>query len=321
VRSREVARTGVRLTELGFGAASLGNLYRATTDEQSYEAVRTAWERGIRYFDTAPHYGLGLSERRLGAALAGFPRDEAVISTKVGRLLVPNPTPTERDDDLFDVPGDLVRRWDFSRDGILRSVEASLGRLGTDHVDVVLLHDPDLSGIEGAAELGAKTLIELRDEGVVRAVGMGSNSSEAVAKLFDRADIDVAMLAGRYTLLEQRGADRLFEAAGERRVVAVGVFNSGLLAGPRPAPDATYDYEPAPAELIARANALADVAERHGVSLPQAAIAFPLRDSHVSSIAIGMHSAEQVVRNVELYEHPVPDALWNDLAAARLLDA
>ena len=321
MRSRDVSGTGLQLSELSFGAASLGNLYRVTTDEESNGAVRAAWERGIRYFDTAPHYGLGLSERRLGAALAEFPRDEVVISTKVGRLLVPNPTPTEWDNDGFKVPGDVVRQWDFSRDGILRSIEASLERLRTDHVDVLYLHDPDLSGIDGAAELGAKTLIELRDEGVVRAVGIGSNSSAAVAELFERADIDIAMLAGRYTLLEQHGADRVFAAAGERSIVAVGVFNSGLLAAPRPPADATYDYQAAPVELIARANALADVAERHGVTLPQAAIAFPLRHPLVSSVAIGMRSADQVIRNADLYDSPVPEALWQELAAAGLLEA
>lgn len=321
MRSRDLSGTGLRLSELSFGAASLGNLFRVTTDEESNEAVRVAWERGIRYFDTAPHYGLGLSERRLGAALEHFARDEVVISTKVGRLLVPNPTPTERDDNIFEVPGDLVRQWDFSRDGILRSVEGSLERLRTDHVDVLYLHDPDLSGIEGAAELGAKTLIELRDQGVVRAVGIGSNSSAAVTELFERTDIDVAMIAGRYTLLEQHGADELFEAAGERSVVAVGIFNSGLLATPRPADDARYDYAEPPVELIARANALADVAERHGVTLPQAAIAFPLRNPLVSSVAIGMRSAEQVIRNADLYERPVPEALWQELATSGLLEA
>ena len=321
MHSRELPGTSLRLTELSYGASTLGNVFRVTTDEESHDAVRAAWERGIRYFDTAPHYGLGLSERRLGAALAEFPRDEVVISTKVGRLLVPNPSPTERDDDIFEVPGDLTRQWDFSRDGILRSIEGSLERLRTDRIDVLYLHDPDISGLDGAAELGAKTLIELREEGVVGAVGIGSNSAAAISELFERTDIDLAMVAGRYTLLEQHGAERLFEAAGHRSIVAVGVFNSGLLATPRPRADAHYDYAEPPVELIARANALADVAERHGVTLPQAAIAFPLRHPQVSSVAIGMRSAEQVVRNVDLYNSPVPEALWEDLVTEGLLEA
>lgn len=315
MRSRAVGSTGLELSELSFGAASLGNLYRESSDAESMAAVAAAFSRGIRYFDTAPHYGLGLSERRLGAALKPFPRDQIVVSTKVGRLLVPNEHPRGRDDDLFEVPDTLRRQWDFSRDGILRSVEASLGRLQTDYIDILYLHDPDLSGIDGAAQLGAETLIGLRDEGVVRAIGIGSNDSAAVADLFETSDIDIAMLAGRYTLLEQRDADAVFEAAAGRSIVAVGVFNSGLLATDRPKADATYNYARAPEALIARANAIADVCERHGVTLPQAAIAFPLRQPPIVSVAIGMRSVEQVLRNTTLYENAPPLELWTDLEA------
>ena len=314
MRDRLVHGTDVRLSEIAFGGASLGNLYSVTSEADAAASVREAWGCGIRYFDTAPHYGLGLSERRLGSLLAEYPRGEYVISTKVGRLIVPNERPTEFDDDGFIVPGDQRREWDFSRDGVLRSVEESLARLGTDYIDVLYLHDPDASGIPDAATTGAAALIELRDQGVVRAVGIGSNSADAVAQLFRESDIDLAMLAGRYTLLEQRGADEVFEAAGERSIVAVGVFNSGLLSTPRPKPNAMYNYQPAPAELIDRANRLADTAEAHGATLPQAAIAFPLRHPQVASIAIGMRNPGQVASNVALYESGVDESAWAELA-------
>ncbi|TBN57677.1 aldo/keto reductase [Glaciihabitans arcticus] len=318
MRDRLVHGTDIRLTEIAFGGASLGNLYSVTSDEDAAASVAQAWESGIRYFDTAPHYGLGLSERRLGAALSSHARGDYVISSKVGRLIVPNENPTEFDDDGFIVPGDLRREWDFTRDGVLRSVEASLARLDTDYIDILYLHDPDASEIPDAAATGAAALIELRDQGVVRAVGIGSNSASAVAQLFRESDVDLAMLAGRYTLLEQRGADEVFEAAGEKSIVAVGVFNSGLLSADRPKPTAMYNYLPATADVIARANRLADSAESHGATLPQAALAFPLRNSQVVSIAIGMRNAQQVTSNVELYERGVNEAAWAELEAQTL---
>ena len=311
MQTREISRTGIRLTELGFGAASIGNLYSETTDADAAEAVAQAWRSGIRYFDTAPHYGLGLSERRLGSGLKQLPRSDVVVSTKVGRVLVPHDHPT-KSDGMFKVPGTLKREWDFSRDGILRSLESSLERLQMDYVDILLLHDPDQSGIPGATEAGAATLIQLRDEGVVRAVGIGSNDASAVAETFMRTDIDVAMLAGRFTLLEQHGADMVFEAAAGRSIIAVGVFNSGLLATHRPEAGSMYNYEPAERSHIEAATRLADLAERHGATLPQAAVAFPLLRSEVAGIAIGMRSAEQVRTNVKLYDHPPASAFWDD---------
>ena len=319
MRDRLVHGSDVRLTELAFGGASLGNLYAPTPDSDVVESIEQAWASGIRYFDTAPHYGLGLSERRLGAALSERPRAEYVLSTKVGRLIVPHENPTPLDDQGFVVPGDLRREWDFSRDGVLRSVDSSLERLGTDYIDILYLHDPETSGHHRATEIGAAALIELREQGVARLVGIGSNSAYAVAKCFRESDIDLAMLAGRYTLLEQDGADAVFEAAGDRSIVAVGVFNSGLLSTARPKPGAMYDYAPAPQELIDRANRLADVAEANGVTLPQAAVAFPLRNPQVVSVAIGMRTAAQVRANVELLDHAPGAGVWADLEAAGLL--
>lgn len=313
MRERALPRTRLTLTEIAFGAASLGNLYRASTDEEARAAVDAAWTGGIRYFDTAPHYGLGLSERRIGEALSRYPREEYVLSTKVGRLIVPNEHPTEVDDDMFVVPADFRREWDFSRDGIRLSVEQSLQRLGLDRIDILYLHDPDVSGIPDAASAGAAALIELRDEGMIRAVGIGSNDTQSIAELLTTTDIDTAMLAGRYTLLEQRGAEQVFEAAGDRRITIAGVFNSGLLAQARPDANAEYNYAPAPADIVARANRLADATERHGVQLPQAAMAYPLLNSGVASVALGMRTAAEVRTNLALAAREIPQKLWSDL--------
>lgn len=317
---RRIAATDVWVSPLGFGAASLGNLYRETTDDEACGAVDEAWQRGIRSFDTAPHYGLGLSERRLGAALAGYPREEFTVSTKVGRLLVPNPAPTGLDDG-FVVPDDLTRVWDFTRDGILRSLEASLDRLGLDRVDVVFAHDPDAYR-DDAARQGLETLAELRDEGVVGAIGVGTNETRQLAGLIGDGLVDVVMLAGRYTLLEQGGLDAALEPARRAgaSVIAVGVYNSGLLSAPRPAADASYNYLPAPRELIVRANRLADVCEGFGVSLPEAALAFPLRHPAVAGVAVGMRSAAQVDDNVERMSVHIPRAMWSALVDAELID-
>ncbi|MEL4319409.1 aldo/keto reductase [Leifsonia sp. YIM 134122] len=300
------------ITELGMGAAQLGNLYRETTDAEAGAAVDAAWDAGIRYFDTAPHYGLGLSEHRLGAALAARPRDEYVLSTKVGRLLVPSGYPEDTmDDGGFAVPATMRREWDLSRDGVRRSVHESLERLGLDRIDIAYLHDPDDHGAEAHAE-AIPALIELREEGVVRAVGTGMNQSAMPAEFVRRHDVDVIMLAGRYTLLEQGALDDLMPLAEERGVgiVAAAVYNSGLLSRPRPPADALYDYAPAPAELIAKANDIADVCEEFGITLPEAAIAYPLRHPAVVSVVVGMRTAEQVRGTAERYEREIPEEFW-----------
>ncbi len=314
-------RSSVAVTELGMGVAQFGNLFRQTTDEASFAAVDAAWDAGIRYFDTAPHYGLGLSERRLGAALATRPRDEFVLSTKVGRLLVPSGNPEgTMDDGLFVVPGTLRREWDFSRDGIRRSIFESLERLGLDRIDIAYLHDPDDYG-DQANDQAIPALIELREEGVLRAIGAGMNQSEMPADFIRRHDVDVMMVAGRYTLLEQGALDDLLPLAAARGVgiVAAAVYNSGLLSQARPPADAMYDYAPAPAEVIARANAIADVCEEFGITLPDAAIAFPLRHPAVVSVVVGMRTAQQVASTAERYDTAIPEAFWDALAERGLV--
>ncbi|WP_426517017.1 aldo/keto reductase [Diaminobutyricibacter sp. McL0618] len=314
-------RSTLSLTELGMGAAQLGNLFRETSDEEASAAVDAAWDAGIRYFDTAPHYGVGLSERRLGAALSTRPRDEFVLSTKVGRLLVPSGYPEgTMDEEGFIVPATLRREWDLSRDGIRRSLFESLERLGLDRIDIAYLHDPDERGDQANAE-AIPALIELRDEGVLRAVGAGMNQSAMPAEFVRRHDVDVIMLAGRYTLLEQGALDDLLPVAEARGVgiVAAAVYNSGLLATPRPPADAHYDYAQAPADLLAHANALADVCEEFGITLPEAAIAFPLRHPAVVSVVVGLRTAAQVAGTVARYEAVIPEEFWNALTERGLV--
>ena len=312
---RRVGRTEVALTELGFGTSRLGNLYAAIDDDTAAATVDAAWDAGIRYFDTAPHYGLGLAERRLGKALADRPRDDLVVSTKVGRLLEPNPRPTGSDLGAggFDTRDDLVRRFDYSRDGVRRSLEASLERLGLDRVDVVLVHDPD-DFVDEAIRSAVPALVELRDEGMVEAVGVGMNQWEAPLRIVRETDVDVVMLAGRWTLLDRTGAP-LLDACAERgiSVLDAGPFNSGMLAMPWPDEGATFDYSPADEGLLARAQALATVCRRHDLALPAAALRFPLRSDVVASVVAGMGTAEEVRSNVEWLEADVAEAAWADL--------
>jgi D-threo-aldose 1-dehydrogenase len=313
----------IDLTPLALGGAPLANMYTVVPEEQARGAVDAAWERGIRFFDTAPHYGLGLSERRIGAALRDRPRQEYVLSTKVGRLLEPVDNPAEFDaEGGFAVPARWRRMWDFSRYGVRRSLSDSLQRLGLDRVDMVFIHDPD-DHRRQAFEEAYPALEELRSEGVLRAIGVGMNQSAMLTDFVRETDVDVILMAGRYTLLEQSALDDLLPECAARgvKVVAAGVFNSGLLAQSRPAADATYDYRPAPPELIGRANRLADVCERHGVSLPAAALAFPGRHPAVASVLTGARSAAEIERNAELFATPVPDDLWAELKAEGLLRA
>ncbi|MFG2576727.1 aldo/keto reductase [Streptomyces sp. NPDC048481] len=313
--------SAVRVTPLALGCAGIGNLYRAVTDEAALATVDAAWDAGVRTFDTAPHYGLGLSERRLGEALRGRPRDACTVSTKVGRLLVPDTTADPGDDlaDGFAVPATHRRVWDFTADGVRRSLEESLDRLGLDRVDSVLLHDPDRHA-EQALREAYPALERLRAEGVVGAVGVGMNECALPARFLRETDIDVVLLAGRYTLLDQDGlAEVLPQAAARGRSVIIGgVFNSGLLTAPRPG--ATYDYAPAPRPVLDRALRLREVTERHGVPLRAAALHFPFGHRAVASVLTGARSPGEVRDTVEQLRRPVPAALWDDLRAEGLLD-
>ena len=309
-RNRRLGRSTVQVTALGFGAATLGNLYAPVTDAQCRAAVDAAWDAGVRYFDTAPHYGLGLSERRLGAALADRPREEFVVSTKVGRLLVDNPQPTGSDPDLFDVPDDLTRVRDYSADGVRRSLEASLERLGLDRVDVVLVHDPD-EAVDQAVNEAVPALAALRDRGEIGAVGVGMNDWPALHRFVLESDVDVVMVAGRWTLVDRR-AEPLMAAAQERgvSVLAAAAYNSGLLSAPWPPDDATFDYGPAPLAVLERARDWARRAEQHGVTLPDLAVQFPLRHPATAAVVLGLRSVEEVAAATARLHRAVPDEVW-----------
>jgi D-threo-aldose 1-dehydrogenase len=313
-------RGRVTITELGFGAAPIGNLSRAIDDATAEAAVDAAWQQGVRYFDTAPHYGLGLSERRLGAALNRYPRQEYAISTKVGRLLVPNPTPTGSDlpHGGFAVPDDLMRKLDYSADGVRRSLEASLRRLNTDHVDIVYVHDPDdPADLERTIREGIPALIRLRDEGVVQAVGAGMNHAAPLRRIVAECDVDMVMLAGRYTLIDRGGAQLLDECASrDVAVAAAAPFNSGLLARAEPCNTAQFDYRPASAELVECARRLADMCTQHGTVLPHAALRFPMTHPAVRTVVVGLRTERQVRDAANWCREPLPAALAAALAGA-----
>jgi D-threo-aldose 1-dehydrogenase len=315
--TRPLGRGGLTVGHLSFGTAPIGNLGRPVTDEEWRGALEAAWDAGVRYYDTAPHYGLGLAERRLAEGLAE--RDGFVVSTKVGRLLEPS-AGEGMDTEGFAVPATRVRVRDYSRDGVLASLESSLERLGLDRVDLLLVHDPD-DHYREALDGAFPALEELRSQGVIASYGAGMNQAEMLADFVRETDLDVVMLAGRYTLLEQAALDDLLPECRARgvSVIAAGVFNSGLLARERPREGATYNYAPAPGELIARANRIADVLERHGTSLPVAAAQFPLAHPVVATVCLGARSAAHVRRNAALFDEPVPEAAWSELVSEGLL--
>lgn len=312
-----LGRTGLEVTRLGLGTAPLGGMYEAVSDEQGRATVDAAWAAGLRFFDTAPLYGHGMSERRLGEALAGRPRDEVVVATKVGRLLRAGAPPDPEQQIFVDAPR-LQPVFDFSAEAAEASLRESLERLGLDRVDVLHIHDPDDHHDEALA--GAyRALDRLRAAGRIRAVGAGMNQTAMLARFAREARFDCFLLAGRFTLLDQSGLDELLplcQRAGIA-VIAGGAFNSGVLADPRPG--AHYNYRVAPPELVERALRLADVCDRHGVPLAAAAIQYPVRHPAVAAVVVGARSAAEVAEDVRLFRWEVPDALWADLRAAGLV--
>ena len=316
MRRVRLGRTAVQISELGFGGAPIGNLYAPVSDEQAHAAVEAAWEAGVRYFDTAPHYGLGLSEQRLGAALRERPRAEYAISTKVGRILEPNPSPSGSDLAVggFAVPDTLTRVFDFSRDGVRPSLESSLERLGLDRIDIALIHDPD-DHLDIALAEAVPALIELREQGVIGAVGAGMNTVDPLLRFVAESDVDVVMVAGRWTLLDRTAAPLLDACvAREVAVLSAAPFNSGLLAGEQPTEGTRFDYAPASLELLACAMRYAEFARVHSVTLPQLALQFPLRHPAVASVVAGMATPEQSAADAAWLAAPVPEILWDLIA-------
>lgn len=310
-----LGRTGLPVTRLGLGLAPIGGLYAEVGDAAARATVDAAWEAGLRLFDTAPLYGHGLSERRTGAALRERPRGEFVLCTKAGRNLVPG---EHAEQAFWAEDSGLVPVFDYSRDGVLRSIEDSLARLGLDHLDVVHIHDPDRHW-DDAVSGAAKALAELRDQGVVKAVGAGMNQSAMLAAFVRAGAVDVVLLAGRYTLLDQSGGEDLLPLC-EREGVGVilgGVYNSGLLA--EPSPESTFDYARVSPEVLARAVAMRDVCARYDVPLRAAALRFSSAHPAVSSTVVGARSPEEVTDNVAMARHAIPADLWHDLKREGLL--
>ena len=308
--------TNVEVTRLAFGAAPLGNLYTAVDDDDASSAVAAAIDVGVRFFDTAPLYGFGLSERRVGTALRAAAErgiDDVVVATKVGRLLEPG----TGDAGIFvDVPDERAR-FDFSYDATMRSLEESLTRMGVDHVDVLHVHDPD-HHIDDALAGAFPALREMRDQGVVGAIGAGMNQSAALARFVREADVDCVLLAGRYSLIDREGAAELLplcESSGVS-VIAAGIFNSGLLTDPKIG--ASFNYAPVPPGVLAVAQRAEAVCAEHGVALKAAALQFPLRHRSVACVLVGARSAVEVTENAALLDVSIPDELWTALEDVRL---
>jgi D-threo-aldose 1-dehydrogenase len=325
---RRIGRTEVEVTRLGFGGAPLGNLFSAVSERAAEAALDAAWDAGWRYFDTAPLYGHGLGERRIGSFLRSKPREAYRLSTKIGRLLVPQAG--EVDGGAYVEVPNAAPVFDYSRDGALRSVEASLERLGIGRIDILLIHDIDrfTHGDEQprrfreAMDGAYPALADLRARGVVGAIGLGVNDWRVCEDMARVADIDCVLLAGRYTLLEQEALASFLPLCVAKgiSVIAGGVFNSGILAtGPRPG--AVYNYAPAPAPILERAAALERVCRAHGVSLAAAALQFPLAHPAVATAVVGARSADEVRANQALLAERLPPSLWTDLKSERLLAA
>jgi D-threo-aldose 1-dehydrogenase len=324
-----LGRTSVVITRLGLGSAELGGLYRAVSDEDASALIGHAWDVGVRYFDTAPLYGYGNGERRLGLGLGGRDRDAFALSTKVGRLLYPRdeiPVGAEidrqalggQDDGFYAGTPDVRPVFDFSRDAVLRSVDASLERLGLDRVDILYIHDPD-DHWQAAIGQAYPALHDLRAAGVVGAIGAGMNQTAMLARFAREAHFDVFMVAGRYTLLDQDALRELLPLCIEKRisVVAAGVMNSGLLADPKPG--ARFNYVPARREVVARATRIRDVCARHGVAIRDAAIQFPLAHPAVVGVVAGVRSIEHLDEYPRAMARPVPNDMWDELRARGLI--
>ena len=327
---QRIENGGLSFTELGFGTAPLGNLYRAIGDGEAMAILDKAWEGGVRYYDTAPLYGLGLSETRLNPFLRGKDRDDYVLSTKVGRLMrVCDPNDRTGLGKWFEVPA-RQEVYDYSYDGVMRSLEFSFERLGVDRVDILWAHDLCISThgskaasdarIEELMESGYDAMISLRDQGVVTAIGGGVNEWEVCQTLAERGDFDLFLLPGRYTLLEQESLDSflpLCEARGIGIVIG-GPYNSGVLAS-GPKPGAFYNYEPAPPEVLEKVGKIEAVCRSHGVSLVDAAFQFPLMNPNVVSVIPGGQTVAQMESNLRAAAASIPPALWADLKAQGLM--
>jgi D-threo-aldose 1-dehydrogenase len=327
--TRVLGKSGLAVTQLGLGGAPLGNLFQAFSDAQAEATVRASYDAGLRLFDTAPLYGFGLSEHRFGAALRDKPRDSFVLSTKVGRLLEPG-HPDTLDHGPFESSLPFAEVYDYGYDGVMRSVEHSLHRLGIYRIDILLVHDLDVwthgsedarvEKVEAFMAGGYRAMEKLRADGTVKAIGAGVNETAACLDLAERGDFDCFLLAGRYTLLEQAPLDTFLPLC-ERRNIALligGAYNTGILATGA-VEGAYFQYAPAPPEIMQRVRRIEAVCARHDVRLPTAALQFPLGHPAVASIVVGMRATSEVATNVAIFARDVPADFWAELKAEGLL--
>ncbi len=331
IKTRPIGKTKVRVSEMGFGGAPLGNLYAELADDEALATVRAVYDGGIRYLDTAPYYGHGLSEHRIGQALRNVPRDSFVLSTKIGRLLKPE-DPSRIEPGQF--PGCLPFKpvFDYSYDGVMRSFEDSLQRLGFHRIDIMLIHDVDMwthqtqeatdARFREVMEGGYKALDKLRAEGVIGAIGCGLNEWQACERFARAGDFDCFLLASRYTLLEQQSLDTLLPLCQQKSISIIigGPYNTGILATGA-TPGAYYNYVPAPPEILDKVRKIEAVCARHDVPLPAAALAFPLHHPAVAAVIPGARSVTEIERNIATYQTTIPTALWRDLKSEGLLRA
>lgn len=324
---RKLGSADLHVEQLSFGAGPIGGLWQKLDDAAAEQTARTAYDAGLRLFDTSPFYGSGLSEYRVGHALRQLPRDSYVISTKVGRWFRPH-DPATLDRGSWTDTLDFIQTFDYSYDGIMRSVEQSHLRLATHRIDILLIHDADRTthgdGVEAAfktaMDSGYRALDELRRNGDVKAIGVGVNEADMCARFARAGDFDCMLLAGRYTLYEQDSLDDFMPLAVEKNIGLLigGAFNSGILAT-GPTAGATYNYQPAPSDVRDRIGRIEAVCARHEVPLAAAAIQFTLGHPAVSTVTIGMAKPERIAQNLALMRHPIPADLWADLKAEGLL--
>lgn len=334
IPTRTIGRTPIEVTEIGFGGGALGGMFTEVDAGAAIESVRVAYAAGIRYFDTAPLYGHGLSEHRIGEALEGVDRSSYVLGTKVGIDI--NPAPTGGDLSTYADPFYIDGGYDFSAAACEQSIERSMKRLRTDHIDIVYIHDPDEGdsavpesrrrGVSHAAQVLDETfpfLAGLKAQGAIGAVGVGLNGTGMLHTFARHAEFDCFLLAGRYTLLEQHGLDDLFPTCADKGVTINigGVFNSGILATGSSVRHAKYNYEDADPYVLSTVRRIEDIGQRYGVALPAAALRFPLLNPVVSSVIPGMRTASEVKQNIDAYRERIPDGYWNELRSAELIAA
>ncbi|WP_409526035.1 aldo/keto reductase [Nitrincola sp. MINF-07-Sa-05] len=322
MRTRTIDISGTPICELGFGAAGIGNLYRPMESAMALDVVADAWRQGVRYFDTAPHYGAGLSERRLGLALQELPREAQLLSTKVGRVLEPLPSNVPVDGEGFVQAAPFARRYDYSYDGVMRSFEDSLQRLGVGRIDILLMHDigrlthGDQHELQfrTAMDSGYRAMAELREQGLVKAIGLGVNEWQVCDEAMNHGDFDCFMVANCFTLLENSITDTFTERCRHERVslIVAAPFNSGVLAKGSVGAG-HYFYGDVPAEVIERVKVLEAVCGQYDIPLAAAAIQYPLRYDCVKSVVIGMTKGVRIRQNIDWYALPIPSEFWQAL--------